>query len=75
MKKYRTYEDLSLLINYISVIGIWFAIPTLNLLIIHDKRWIITIIILFVIVSLLIIAYLLQWEVLFPKTAAEQNRQ
>lgn len=34
----RTSEELSLLLTYISLIGIWFAIPSVTLLINRDKR-------------------------------------
>lgn len=70
----RTSEELSLLLTYISLIGIWFAIPSVTLLINKDKRWPIAISILFIVVVFLIICYILQWEVLFPRSASEIDK-
>lgn len=67
----KTSEDLSLLLNYISVIGIWFAIPSVSLLLNRDKRWKYAIIILSILILLLIISYILEWHVLFPKPSDE----
>lgn len=70
----RTSEELSLLLTYISLIGIWFAIPSVTLLINRDKRWPIAISILFIIIVFLIVCYILQWEVLFPRSASEIDK-
>ena len=71
----RTSESLMLLLTYLSLIGIWFAIPSLNLYINRDERWPKAILILFMITFFLFVAYLLQWEVLFPRTAVEHNNK
>jgi hypothetical protein len=68
-KRPRTSEELVLLINYLSLLGIWFAIPSVNLLLNRDRRWPIAIGVLGVMMLLLIIAYVVQWNVLFPKSA------
>ena len=40
MQRYeRTSESLMLLLTYLSLVGIWFAIPSLNLYINRDERW------------------------------------
>jgi len=70
----RTSEELSLLLTYISLIGIWFAIPSVTLLINRDKRWPIAISILFIVIVFLIVCYILQWEVLFPRSASEIDK-
>ena len=71
-KRPRTSEELILLISYLSLIGIWFAIPSVNLLLNRDKRWPAAAALLGSLVLLLLISYLFQWEVLFPKSANEQ---
>ena len=72
-KKPRTSEELVLLIGYLSLIGIWFAIPSLNLVINRDKRWPYALVALCFVVIILLIAYLVQWEVLFPRSATEND--
>ena len=67
----RSLEKLQLLISYISLIGIWFAIPSVTLLLNRDNRWPYAIIILFCIIILFFIAYIFDWNVLFPKTTDE----
>ena len=67
--KTRTSEELSLLISYLSLIGIWFAIPSVNLLINRDKRWPIALAILVTLVIFLLICYWTQWRALFPESA------
>jgi hypothetical protein len=67
----RTSEELILLISYLSLIGIWFAIPSVNLLLNRDKRWPWAVGLLGSMVILLIIAYATQWDVLFPRSATE----
>jgi len=67
----RTSEELILLISYLSLIGIWFAIPSVSLLLNRDKRWPIAALILGCLVIMLFIAYFLQWKVLFPRSATE----
>ena len=62
-----SYEELYLLINYLALIGIWFAIPSVNLLINRDKRWPIALSILSCLVILLLISYFTKWKILFPK--------
>tara|TARA_A100001015_G_C15016780_1_gene725891 strand:- start:1196 stop:1432 length:237 start_codon:yes stop_codon:yes gene_type:complete len=69
----RTSEELLLLISYLSLIGIWFAIPSISLLINRDKRWPYALGILGLVVILLIIAYALQWRILFPRSATEHE--
>ena len=69
MRKH-TSEDLSLLLTYLSVVGIWFAIPSVSLLLKRDERYPIVISILAFVVFLLIVAYVAQWEFLFPPSAA-----
>ena len=67
----RTSEELILLISYMSLIGIWFAIPSVNLLLNRDKRWPVAAALLAALVLTLLIAYFVQWEVLFPRSATE----
>ena len=74
-KKPRTSEELVLLISYLSLIGIWFAIPSVNLLLNRDRRWPYAVGILGTLVLLLTIAYIKQWEVLFPRSATEEVGQ
>ena len=71
MNKKRTSEELELFIMYLSLIGIWIAIPSGTLLLQKDNRWIYPVIILIILVTLLFIAYKLQWSVLFPRSASE----
>jgi Na+-driven multidrug efflux pump len=70
-RRVRTSEELILLISYLSLIGIWFAIPSVSLLINRDKRWPIALSLLGIIVLFLLISYILHWEVLFPRSATE----
>ena len=37
--KVKTLESLSLLISYLSLLGVWFAIPSVSLLLNRDDRW------------------------------------
>ena len=67
----RTSEKLSLLINYLSLIGIWFAIPSVSLLLARDNRWPYAVSILLAIIILIFIAYILNWKVLFPQSTNE----
>lgn len=67
----RTSEELTLLLNYLSLIGIWFGIPSVTLFINKDNRWPFAALCLSLIVLLIFISYLLHWEVLFPKSAEE----
>lgn len=69
----HTSEELSLLISYLSLIGIWFAIPSVNLLINRDKRWPYALALLSIMVVILMVLYLVQWRVLFPKSAAQRD--
>ena len=73
MKHRRTSESLTLLINYIALLGIWFAIPSVSLLLHKDERWPIAATCLGILVVILVIAYILQWKVLFPAPAAIKN--
>ena len=70
--KEHTSEQLSLLLSYLSVIGVWFAIPSVSLLLKRDKRWPIALMILSSIVFVLIVAYIFKWKVLFPTPTDEQ---
>ena len=65
-------EQLSLLLSYLSVIGVWFAIPSVSLLLKRDKRWPVALMLLSSIVGILVIAYIFKWRVLFPVPTAEQ---
>ena len=67
----RTAEELQLFIMYLSLIGVWFAIPSGTLLLAKDNRWVYPVVILSILVILLFISYKLQWSVLFPRTASE----
>tara|TARA_B100000902_G_C27279607_1_gene900919 strand:- start:934 stop:1170 length:237 start_codon:yes stop_codon:yes gene_type:complete len=71
MEKHSS-EQLSLLLSYLSVIGVWFAIPSVSLLLKRDKRWPIALILLSSIVGILVVAYIVKWRVLFPVPTAEQ---
>ena len=68
MSTHHSLEKLSLLISYLSLIGVWFAIPSVTLLLNKDDRWRISASILGSVVLLLIIAYMYNWHVLFPDT-------
>ena len=70
--KPRTSEELTLLISYLSLIGIWFAIPSVNLVINRDKRWPIAMGFLAILVLALMFAYIFQWKILFPRSATEE---
>ncbi len=67
----RTLESLSLLISYLSLLGVWFAIPSVSLLLNRDDRWPKAVTLLCTLVVVLLVAYTFQWRVLFPKTALE----
>ena len=67
----RSSEKLLLLISYLSLIGIWFAIPSVTLLIQRDDRWPYAILFLSITILLIFIAYIVNWSVLFPKTTDE----
>ena len=69
----RTSEELILLISYLSLIGIWFAIPSVNLLLNRDKRWPLAAGLLGSLVLVLFVAYFTQWHVLFPRSANESD--
>lgn len=71
MRKKRTSEELQLFLTYLSLIGVWIAIPSGTLLLQRDDRWVYAVGILAVLVTLLFIAYRMQWSVLFPRTATE----
>ncbi len=71
----HTSEDLGLLIAYLSLIGIWFAIPSVNLLLAKDKRYPISLAILGIICLALIVAYIYKWEALFPPPAALAGKE
>ena len=71
----RTSEELTLLLTYLSLIGIWFAIPSVTLLIYKDKRWPIAVLILSILVIFIFTCYLLQWKVFFPRSAEEIDKQ
>ena len=71
MEKHSS-EQLSLLLSYLSVIGVWFAIPSVSLLLKRDKRWPVALILLSSIVGILVTAYIFRWRVLFPVPTAEQ---
>jgi len=75
MKHRHTSEELSLLISYLALIGIWFAIPSVNLLINRDSRWPYALAILGVMVIILMVLYAVQWRVLFPKSAAQHQEE
>ena len=51
-------EQLSLLLSYLSVIGVWFAIPSVSLLLKRDKRWPVALTLLLTIVGGLVSAYI-----------------
>lgn len=65
----QTSEKLSLLLQYFSLIGIWFAIPSVSLLLQKDSRWPVAVILLTTIMFLFWLAYIFDWHVLFPKTS------
>ena len=69
--KPRTSDELVLLVGYLSLIGIWFAIPSLNLVINRDKRWPYALSALCLCVIGLMVAYVWQWTALFPRSATE----
>jgi len=66
----RTSEELILLQSYLSLIGIWFALPSVTLVIIKDHRRYTALALLALVTSFLITAYILQWDVLFPRSSS-----
>jgi len=68
MNTHHSLEKLSLLISYLSLIGVWFAIPSVTLLLNKDHRWKFSASVLGAVVLLLIIAYIANWHILFPDT-------
>ena len=68
----RTSEDLSLLLSYLSTLGVWAAIPTFALVVKRDHRADHALKALAVAVAILILAYVNQWKLLFPRSAAEE---
>ena len=75
----KTSDSLALLLTYLSLIGIWFAIPSVTLLINKDSRWPWALAILAGIVLMLVISYIFQWRFLFPLSSTqivfEKNHQ
>ena len=75
----KTSDSLALLLTYLSLIGIWFAIPSVTLLINKDSRWPWALAILAGIVLMLVISYIFQWRFLFPLSSTqivfEKNQQ
>ena len=63
----ENYQQVSLLIQYLSLIGIWFAIPSISLLLSRDKRSSIAMGMLVLISIVILAAFFLQWRILFPK--------
>lgn len=74
MKRIRTSESLMLLLNYLALIGIWFAIPSINLLLNRDERWPIALVLLGIIILFLFMAYIFQWNILFPPSASLKEK-
>ena len=62
----HSVEQMNLLLMYYSVIGIWIAIPSVNLFIRRDKRWPAAFGLLFVLVIGILICYLIGFKPLFP---------
>ena len=67
----KTSDSLALLLTYLSLIGIWFAIPSVTLLINKDSRWPWALAILAGIVLMLVISYIFQWRFLFPLSSTQ----
>ena len=67
----KTSDSLSLLISYLSLIGIWFAIPSITLLIQKDRRWPLYISLLGSVVLFLVLSYIFKWTFLFPPSSTE----
>ena len=70
-KKKKTSDSLALLISYLSLIGIWFAIPSITLLINKDRRWPLYISLLGGVVLFLVLSYIFKWRFLFPPSSTE----
>ena len=70
-KKIKTSDSLALLISYLSLIGIWFAIPSITLLINKDRRWPLYISLLGGAVLFLVLSYIFKWQFLFPPSSTE----
>ena len=68
-----TSESLSLLISYLQLIGVWITLPTTYLIVQKDRRSPYFIALLCVTVISLVVAYSLQWKVLFPRPASMIN--
>ena len=66
----HTSEELTLLIAYLQLIGIWFAIPSVTLLLNKDERYPQACVALVILVFFLFVAYNLQWRPLFPQSAS-----
>ena len=66
----HTSEELALLIAYLQLVGIWFAIPSVTLLLNKDERYPQACGALLLLVIFLYIAYTLRWRTLFPQSAS-----
>ena len=66
----HTSEELGLFLMYLSLIGIWFAIPSVTLLVNKDERYPSALLGLATLVGVLFLSYILQWRVLFPTSAS-----
>ena len=62
----HSVEQASLLVSYLSLLGIWVALPGLGLFISKDHRWPLVMLVLLVLSIGLIISYAKGWKVLFP---------
>lgn len=66
----HTSEELVLLLTYLSLIGIWFAIPSVSLMLRRDKRYHVAVFTLSLVTGSLLVAYKYRWRVLFPRSAS-----
>ena len=72
-KRLRTNEDLSLLLEYLSLIGIWFALPSVGFLLGNDRRFFISFAFLFAAIIVLIYCYITLEPSVFPPPAYYKN--
>ena len=70
-QKINTSDSLSLLLTYLSLIGIWVALPTVAFIINEHRGWPYALMTLFVVLLIFIVSYLLKWKVLFPPSSNE----
>ena len=62
----HSVEQMGLLLSYLSLLGIWLAIPSVGLFIKKDHRWSYVAIAVLILAVLVVVAYIKGWRTLFP---------